>query len=143
MEKTKTRWVFSPQPSLVWTVLCVTRLKPEAQTGLERLRRRGCAARLARDVRATSPTDDHHSHARAMARAEGQSYPGGREGKGGGGGWGSCDGKLSNQTCTEEEKRKGLWQNILKALLGDDWLIAPSPRPPSPTQTAGTLHSLI
>lgn len=85
MEKTKTRWVFSPQPSLVWTVSFVTRLKPEAQTGLERLRRPGCAARLARDVRATSPIDDHHSHARAMARAEGQSYPGGREGGGGGG----------------------------------------------------------
>lgn len=34
---------------------------------------------------------------------------------------------VSWQTCAEEEKKKRLWQNILKALPDDDWLIAPSP----------------
>lgn len=28
-------------------------------------------------------------------------------------------------TCAEREKNRWLWQNILKALQGDDWLIAP------------------
>lgn len=87
----------------------------------------------------TSPTDDHHSDTEAMARAEGQSYPGGdreegSEGLGGVGGWvgGSCDCQLSKTNLCRrrrrrKEKRKRLWQNILKAMLGDDWLIALSP----------------
>lgn len=37
-------------------------------------------------------------------------------------GVGSCD---SKQTLRGGRKNEGLWQNILKALLGDDWLIAP------------------
>lgn len=51
--------------------------------GLERLWWRGCSVRLAWDARATSPTDDHHSHTKAMAGAEGQPYPGGGWGVGG------------------------------------------------------------
>lgn len=37
-------------------------------------------------------------------------------------GVGSCD---SKQTLRGGRKNERLWQDILKALLGDDWLIAP------------------
>lgn len=78
----------------------------------------------------TSPTDDHHSE--AMASTEGQSYPDGREGgREGVGGWvGRCVcvglGGVTANLCRRRKENR-LWQNILKALLGDDWLIAPSP----------------
>lgn len=77
LQRTKIRWIFS--------VCCWVSEKPEAQTGLERLWWRGCTVHLAWDVRATSPTsptDDRQSHREAVAKAEGQSYPGSREGLG-------------------------------------------------------------
>lgn len=63
-----------------------------------------------------------------MASTEGQSYPDGREG---GSGWvGRCVcvglGGVTANLCRRRKENR-LWQNILKALLGDDWLIAPSP----------------
>ena len=80
----------------------------------------------------TSPTDDHHSE--AMASTEGQSYPDGRDEEREGGREGVdrsvWRGGVTANVCTrrrEKRKKNRLWQNILKALLGDDWLIAPSP----------------
>lgn len=59
----------------------------------------------------------------AMATTDRQLYPHGRRGGGRGGSDGGHVTEPSKQTCAEEEKRKRLWQNILKALLGGDWLI--------------------
>lgn len=89
--------------SLVWT-----RLKPEAQTGLERLWWRGCTVHPAWDVRATSPTDNHHSHTKAMASTEGQSYPHVRKEEAEGGGR-SCDRELSKTNlCRRRTKQTTL-----------------------------------
>lgn len=68
----------------------------------------------------TSPTDDRHSHTAATASTEGQS----KQEEGEGGMWSKISNKLVQK---KKERRKRLWQNILKASLGDDWLIAPSP----------------
>lgn len=38
-----------------------------------------------------------------------------------------CGVMWQQNLCRRRRKKKWLWQNILKALLGDDWLIAPSP----------------
>lgn len=77
-QRRKTRWRLSVR---CWVSsrpkrVCGVAETEKGQMGLDRLQWRCCAARPAWDVRATSPTDDHHSHTQAMARAEGQTYPG-------------------------------------------------------------------
>lgn len=76
-------------------------------------------------MRATSPTSrppqPRQGHGKSRGTILSRQEEGREDGR-----EGSCDSKLSKQTCAEEEKKR-LWQNILKALLGDDWLIAPSP----------------
>lgn len=52
----------------------------------------------------------------------------------------NCLNKLVQEK-KRKEKQEQLWQNSLKALLSDNWLIAPCFL--SPTQSSDTLHSLI
>lgn len=133
-------------------LILMTWLKPEAQTGLECLWwRRGCTVHLTWDVRGNQsnqsnrrPPQPHWGYGREQGAGTILSRRGG--GRGGRRG-GRSEGVMWLQTnlCRRRKgKRKRLWQNILKALLGDDWLIAPSPICcHRHRQQAGTLHSLI
>lgn len=103
--------------------LFATWLKPGAQTGRRRVS--DCMAllvQLAWDVRGNQSKQSNTWPPRPQwgdgeSGAGGHSYPDRREEKRG-------EGRGVTNLC---RRKRRLWQNILKALLGDDWLIAPSP----------------
>lgn len=106
---------FSPLLSLNWTVLiCDAENHKHTQVcGAPLVARPHPAPGLARQG-ATSPTEDHQERRGNLIQT--------------GGGVHVTANFYWTKTCAEEEKKKKkwLWQNILKALLGGDWLIASS-----------------
>lgn len=106
--KTKSMCRFSVR---CWDLLLVTWLKLEAQTGCRVSD--GCAERRPGDLRATSPISP-------------TSPTDGRQRRAGDDLIQVRGGRCHTTNLCRERKENRLWQNIVKAQLGGDWLIAPS-----------------